>query len=261
MERKLLFFDIDGTIITEDHTIPESTRSALQRARERGHILMINTGRPYRHIDPVVLALPMSGYVCAIGGFILLDGKILRHKTLSPELCARIRDTGYACGMDMLFESEEGVWYDRMCTNPFGRRELLSLRSIGVPCWEDTFRNDFAFDKFVCWPREMADPRRFIREYEDRLTFIGRENGMMEVVQKGLSKAEGMTLVMEKLGIAPEDTYAFGDGANDLTMLRAAGTGILLGNAPRELWTEADYVSAPITGNGLALALGHFELI
>ena len=99
MEKKLLFFDIDGTIITANHAIPESARFALQRAMERGHILMINTGRPYRHIDPAILTLPMSGYVCAIGGFILLDGRILRHKTLPSELCAEIRDTGYACGI------------------------------------------------------------------------------------------------------------------------------------------------------------------
>ena len=261
LERKLLFFDIDGTIITGDHMIPKSARAALQAARDRGHILMINTGRPFRHIDPAVLALPMSGYVCAIGGYIRLDGKILRHMTLPPELCTQIRDTGYACGMDMLFESEEGVWYDRRCENPFGRRELESLRSIGVPSWEDTDQDGFDFDKFVCWPREKADPRRFVREFEDRLTFIGRENGMMEVVQKGLSKAEGMNLVMEKLDIPPEDTYAFGDGANDLPMLRAAGTGVLLGNAPRELWMEAVYISAPINEDGLSLALKHFDLI
>lgn len=261
MERKLLFFDIDGTILNEKHIIPESARDALRAARNKGHILMINTGRPLMHIDPQVRALPMNGYICEIGGHILIEQQMIRHVTLPKELCKRIRDVGYACGLDMLFESEEGVWYDRRCRNPFGRNEFESLKNLGVPGWDDTFLSDFSFDKFVCWSREKGDPRRFIREFEDQLTFIGRENGMMEVIRKGLSKAEGMELVMKKLGIPPEDTFAFGDGPNDLPMLHAAGTGVLLGNAPREMWPEADFISAPIMKDGLALALKHFSLI
>ena len=84
---------------------------------------------------------------------------------------------------------------------------------------------------------------------------------MLEAVRRGLSKAGAMTLVTERLGARTEDTFAFGDGANDLPMLRAAGTSVLLGNAPRELWPEADYVSAPIEEDGLARALEHFGLI
>ena len=261
MERKLLFFDIDGTILTDNHAVPKSAGIALQTARDRGHVLMINTGRPRRHIDPKVLALPMSGYICEIGGHILIGDKLLRHVTISPDLCADIRDFGYECGMDLLFESEEGVWYDRRCRNPFGRREFESLKNLGVPGWDDTYNDGFFFDKFVCWAREDGDPRRFIRMFDDRLTFIGRENGMMEVIRKGLSKAEGMEVIMEKLGISREDTYSFGDGPNDLSMLRASGTSVLMGNAPRKLWHEADYITAPITEDGLALAMKHFVLI
>lgn len=84
---------------------------------------------------------------------------------------------------------------------------------------------------------------------------------MMEVVQKGQSKAQGMKIVLRQLGFTAEDAFAFGDGANDLPMLREAGTSVLMGNAPRELWKEADYVTAPITENGLAKALKHFGLI
>ena len=70
-----------------------------------------------------------------------------------------------------------------------------------------------------------------------------------------------MAFVMERLGMKREESFAFGDGANDLPMLRAAGTGVLLGNAPRELWSEADHVSAPIDEDGLAKAMEFFDLI
>ena len=261
MKKKALFFDVDGTIITADHMIPESALTAMSAAITAGHLLFINTGRPYRHIDPKVRKLPMSGYICSLGGHILFQGQDLFCETFSPEESREIRDAGYACGMDMLFESEQGVWYDRRCDNPIGKREFASLRSLGVPGYDDTFHVDFAFDKFVCWPRENADPERFRDMFRDRLTFIPRENSMQEVVRRGLSKADGVRIVMERLGISREDTIAFGDGPNDLSMLHAVGTSVLMGNAPRELWGEADFVTSPIREDGLYRAMDHYGLL
>ena len=261
MNRKILFFDVDGTIVTSDHVVPESARAALKKAQSAGHILIINTGRPFRHIEPQIRALGFDGYICSIGGHILLDGKDLLYRTIPHTEAAQIRDAGYACGMDMLFESEQGVWMDERCTSAIARREFAWLKSIGVPAFTDTAVPDFAFDKFVCWPQACADPERFERAFSDRLDFIRREHSMREVILKGLSKAGGMKTVMQYLGFAPKDSFAFGDGPNDLPMLREAGTSVLMGNAPQFLWKEADYVTAPITKDGLALALEHFGLI
>lgn len=261
MNRKIIFFDVDGTIVTSDHKVPESARAALKKAQQAGHILIINTGRPFRHIEPQIHELGLDGYICSIGGHIILDGKNLLYRTISHSLAAEIRDAGYACGMDMLFESEQGVWMDKRCTSVIAAREFAWLTSIGVPCFTDTETPDFSFDKFICWPQECADPERFEHTFSDRLDFIHREHAMREVVQKGLSKAGGMKTVMEHLGFTKEDSLAFGDGTNDLPMLREAGIGVLMGNAPEHLHREADYITAPITENGLALALEHFGLI
>ena len=261
MKKKILFFDVDGTIVTSDHVIPESARAALRKAREAGHILVVNTGRPFRHIEPQVRALGFDGYICEIGGHILYEGKELLYRTLSHAESCEIRDAGYACGLDMLFESEQGVWIDEGFSSAVGSEEFEWLRSIGVPSFTDTCRDDFFFDKFVCWPRENGDPERFVRQLSDRMDFIGRGHSMLEVIQRGLSKASGMRIVMQHLGLSPEDSYAFGDSANDLPMLHAAGTGVLMGSAPEPLRKEADYITASITEDGLALALEHFELI
>ena len=261
MERKILFFDVDGTIVTSDHVVPESARAALKKAQDAGHVLIINTGRPFRHIEPQIRALGFDGYICSIGGHILLDGKDLLYRTIPHGEAAHIRDMGYECGMDMLFESEQGVWMDERCTSSIARREFAWLTSIGVPGFTNTDTSNFAFDKFVCWPQDKADPERFENTFSDRLDFIRREHSMREVILKGLSKAGGMKTVMQHLGFAVEDSFAFGDGPNDLPMLREAGTSVLMGNAPEFLRKEADYVTAPITEDGLALALEHYGLI
>ena len=263
MDKKILFFDVDGTIVTADHIIPESAREALHAAQKAGHTLIVNTGRPYRHIESQILALGFDGYVCSVGGHIVYNGKSLVHHTIPHEEAVKIRDVGYECGMYMLFESETGVWMDEAVSaeSKYLMIDYSWLVKIGVPSYQNTYRDDFTFDKFVCWPSPNGDPERFEAAFSDTLDFIHREHGMMEVVGKGLTKAGGMRTMMQMLGFAKEDSFAFGDGANDLPMLREAGTSVLMGNAPAYLHKEADYLTAPITEDGLAKALKHFNLI
>ena len=81
MKQKIVFFDIDGTLITEDgnQTLPESTVYAIQELRRRGHLAFINSGRTLFNVieQPYILRIGFDGYVCACGAHILYRGKHL----------------------------------------------------------------------------------------------------------------------------------------------------------------------------------------
>ena len=259
-DKKVIFFDVDGTIVTGDHVIPESAREALYKAHENGHILVVNTGRPYGHVEEQVRALPFDGFVCSLGGYIRWRGQELYYRQPSRDVCLRVRELAKECRMSALYEWEKGAFSAVDRTNPYACKDHDWLVRIGVPVWDQDAEN-FIFDKFVCWPMEGADPERFCGELANELDFIHREHQMMEVVGKGLTKAGGMQHLAEMLGFCREQTFAIGDGPNDLAMLRAAGTSILMGNAPQRLWPEANYVTSHIQEDGLCKALEHFELI
>ena len=75
--RKILFFDIDGTLISESSgEIPESTKTALKRAQENGHITIINTGRTRALIEPRLQDMGFDGYICGGGNYIEIGGKV-----------------------------------------------------------------------------------------------------------------------------------------------------------------------------------------
>ena len=84
----VVFFDIDGTIIDEQtQSIPESAVRAIRRLRENGHIPVVNTGRPYTHIDPRVREMAFAGWVCGCGMEVLLDGKWIVREMPLTEKC------------------------------------------------------------------------------------------------------------------------------------------------------------------------------
>ena len=88
MNRKLIFFDIDGTIIPEDTgVIPESTKEAIKKAKENGHLVFINTGRTFSGITQLIFDLEFNGYVCGCGTHIYFDGKKIYSSVIPKEKC------------------------------------------------------------------------------------------------------------------------------------------------------------------------------
>lgn len=76
-----------------------------------------------------------------------------------------------------------------------------------------------------------------------------------------MSKAEGIDRMLARFGIGLDETMAFGDGGNDIPMLRHVGTSVAMGNAAPEVKQAADYVTTSVDDHGIARALRHFGLI
>ena len=102
----VIFFDIDGTIV-DDRTqkIPASVEKAVEALRKNGHLPVINTGRPYSHIDPRIRAMAFGGYICGCGMEIVLDGKRIFEDFPDLKLCRFVRDTVRSHRMQVLYEA------------------------------------------------------------------------------------------------------------------------------------------------------------
>ena len=89
--KKALFFDIDGTILSEvTGKIPESASAALQKAHDLGHLLFINTGRTICCLPPMICRLPFSGYLCGCGSYIVYNDEVLTSTQIPKERQAEI---------------------------------------------------------------------------------------------------------------------------------------------------------------------------
>lgn len=262
----MLFFDIDGTLITTDgtRTFPESAKRAIRRAREAGHLVYINTGRVMANVDDFIREVGFDGYVCGCGTYIISEGNVLLHHQLSPEQCRGIAHFCRSCGMMAVFEHTEHTGYDAELveTDP-GYCEILEyFRSMNRKIMDDIDHPDFCFDKFACWYQE-GNPKlqTFIETLSDAFTCIQREGNFLEVVPKGFTKATGIRLLMEQYGIPLERVYAFGDSNNDLDMLQYVTNSIAMGVCTDEVAAVSAYRTDTVEQDGIEKAMKHFGIL
>ena len=188
-DRKLLFFDIDGTLLSEKtHTVPQSAKEALKKAKENGHLIFINTGRPISTIDQEIHDLNPDGYICGCGTYITYHDKVIYHHQLSKERCKEIASLIKKYEIDAVLESKDHVYFNTHIKNSFvqGIQERYTNNGFNVSTSEDP---NLSFDKFTIWfDHDIQDFRDNISQDFD---IIERSEKMWEIVPKNHSKATG----------------------------------------------------------------------
>lgn len=261
MDKKILFFDIDGTILSHrNYEVSESTKLAISQAQANGHILMINTGRVNSFIDKTVLKLGFDGFICGCGTHIMYQGEELFHTELSKDLIQSLMKDLREYKIDAVLEGSRKVYCDLHSTSPIitGIIDIMNKQQLCVGSWEEP---DIIFDKLCIWPEEEDQAFQFQKKYKDILDFIDREGRLYEIVPKGYSKASGIEFMLDQLAIPYNNTFAFGDGENDLPMLTYAKHSIAMGNSPQSIKDIATYVTEDVDHGGIEQALKHFNLI
>ena len=259
----VIFFDIDGTLVDEKtQQLPQSACDAVCALVERGHIPVVNTGRPYSHLDPRIRALPFAGWICAGGQEILLQGKWLKKEAIPeqwlPEVIRQVREHG----LQVVYEADGGFYLDE--THPYVHPEIefqcSLMRRNG--CYTRNLGDgiEHPFVKFCTFDAPGGRRMEFTAAVEDRFVCIQRR-GMIELLVKGNSKAAGLQRVLQELGCPVEDTMALGDSANDLPMFAAVGVSVCMGGGAPEAKAAATYVTDEVLDNGLANALRHYGIL
>lgn len=258
-QRKIAFFDIDGTLTSElDGSVPQSAVEGIRKAREKGHLMFLNTGRCFQNVEPRFREIGFDGYVCGCGLNIYCDGEELLYVSIPRSVLEEILAAAGRTGVDILFESRTGVAFDlsRPLQDPAAIRQYEQFLDRGYDMSGSPGEKDFVCDKFVIWFQEPAQLEAF-REVSDRhFSCIDRGGGFREFVPHGYSKATGIRFVLEHYGLSLENAYGFGDSNNDLTMLQYLKNSVVMGNAEsKELLACASFVTRAASRGGIYYAL------
>lgn len=261
--RSIIFFDIDGTIATEDERsyIPESAMQAIAETRRKGNLTFINSGRTAFNIPPRIKELGFDGYLCGCGTYIEYDNRVMLYHGLEKDYCRRIAELVRTFGVTPVYEWKDGYFFDDKAPRNAGLDHFMeTFVDQGIDVSGRVENDNFVFDKFVIWTGENSDLEGFCNVIGREFSIIDRGNGFYENVPIGFTKATAIDHILKELDIPIERAYAIGDSMNDLPMLEAVPNSIAMGGA-EQIYPYVSYITTPIEEDGIANALRHFELI
>lgn len=261
VSKKLLFFDIDGTLWDMKNRIPESTKEAFAKLHENGHLTFLCSGRSRGYIQhPDLFALGFDGVVSACGTAIEYKGQLVYLREIDNDLLAKTIDTVRSYGFKPILEGFHALYLER-CEfegDPFFAKLEKDLGDDFLSI--DEHRGRWHACKFSCDTTD-CDTASCFKELEADYDFLVHNERVVEVVPKGFDKSTGIEWLVDYLHADMNDTFAFGDSINDAGMLKAVGCGIAMGNATDDVKKIADYVTTPMKEDGIYRACQHFALI
>lgn len=253
MKTKAVFFDIDGTLVSfKTHTIPASALEAIHKVREKGVKIFIATGRPAPFINNIE-GLEYDGIIESNGAHCqLADGQVIFNKAIPRDDVSRMVEFVHLEGLPSVVSSHTDVF---LTAADARTDEVFRLLDIPVPTIRPIEQAlDMDVLQIVAFFRK-EDEARIMTDILPGCNAQRWHPEFADVIVSGVNKSTGIDAVIRHFGWDLSETMAFGDGGNDIDMLRHVGCGIAMGNASDEVKRHADHVTAHIDDDGVAKAL------
>ena len=269
--KRLVFLDIDGTLIPKSQRMSEKTIQALRQANDNGHILCICTGRTYYEMPDVMKKF--DGIISAAGACIMWKNEILLAEYFSDREKRQVMDLLEGIGAVYAMEGFGGLYmkkekYESLVERLEGcveeEREILKLFERACFCtdaekMEKVHKCSYFYaEKEAKWFKEHL--KKWGMNQADFSQDEARGNSG-EITKAAFTKGTAVRYLSGYLGIPIEDTIAIGDSENDLGMLKAAGIGIAMGNACDYVKEAADDVTGSVEEDGVYQAFRKYGLM
>lgn len=260
MEYKAIISDLDGTLLNEKHEVSDYTKNVVKKVIDKGVKFFIATGRHHEDIDFVRNGLNLDSIFITSNGCRIHDAsknKLLGHDIdeeiikglINLEIEEDIHRNIYMED-EWYVEKENDYLDDFVKDSPFLYKitDLKNLENIKSP---KVFFLSLEYEKLVDLKEKIE------KLYPGKLNITFSLETCLEIMPIGVSKGYAIKEVLKKHNIKPEETIAFGDGLNDLEMLKTVGKGFIMGNAHDKLIKELPThdIIAPNTEEGLAKKL------
>ena len=257
---KAVFFDVDGTLLSQKQgKVPISTRRALRRIRKKGIKIFIATGRHMIELSKLpVMEIPFDGYLTLNGNLILDENKKAYAGTpISADEVEVLSGIFRAKKIPFVMISS-----DKRYINYVDDVVVETQASTHGTIPDVGTVSDYDGEKiYQCIAFVHDRERKVLDEILDECSITSWNPTGIDIVARGSGKAAGIAQFIEEQGLDRSEIMAFGDGENDIEMLKYAGIGVAMGNAGDAVKAAADYVTDSVDENGIENALKHFGLV
>ncbi|MDI9519351.1 MAG: HAD family hydrolase [Bacillota bacterium] len=275
---KIIFIDVDGTLITYENKLPESAKKAVIQARKNNHLVYLCTGRSKAEMPDYILDIGLDGIICGNGSYVEHNGKVIMHKLISKEDAKEIVDWLHSKNLEFYLESNNGLFASRN----FREVGKKPIQQYSANKGETNYQNlevedvlhGLIFDGKL-YRDDLNKVSFVLNSYQDYLDAkekfshlpVGTWGGKGEKALFGdigianVTKENAIDYLLKYLKRDVKDTFAFGDAIIDISMLEFCNIGVAMNSGQQEIKEIADYVTDDVDKDGLYNAFKHFNLI
>lgn len=277
---KIIFLDVDGTIVDYDNHIPDSARQAIRKARENGHLVYVCTGRSKAEMPDDIWNIGFDGMIGGNGSYVEHKGQILQHQLIPYETAKRAVDWLEARGLEFYLESNNGLFASRnfrevarptLRTYALGKgaseNQVLHMEAEdalhGLIYGGNLYRDDLNKISFILHSyQDHLDSKEAFPELKAG-TWGGRGEEALfgDLGVKDIHKAHAVDVILHYLHADRIDTIAVGDAKVDIPMLQACQVGVAMGNGGPEILAVADLITDDVRQDGLFKAFEKLDLL
>ncbi len=255
---RIIFSDLDGTLLNPEHQLTLLTVRALQAVKDAGIPFVMVSARMPEAILPIAQKAGITVPIISYSGALALkeDGTVLKSTVIPADSAWKVLHQAALRWPHAVPNYYSGhVWYVQNQKHPFVQNESRITQVL--PAQQNFFtllRQGTLPHKllYICSPADCAEMEEALSGEYPELAVVRSSDILLEIMDASVNKAAGVKVLLNAYGLQEKDAVAFGDSYNDIPMLKAAGTGIAMGNAPEAVKAAADLVIGCNDKDGLA---------
>jgi Cof subfamily protein (haloacid dehalogenase superfamily) len=260
MSYKVLFLDIDGTILRPDHTYSEKTVDAIQQLQNKRIEVFLATGRPIHEIKELAKSLNIDSFIGYNGALAIYNNETIVDETMSEELVKKIVAISEDKQHEFVMYTNKKSYFANV-DSPFSRNfsEIFQMKHIG------NYTSDIANQILGITIMNVKEDEKTLYEFDPSIVLaevkVNNLNHTYDVLRTNVNKGEAIKKTLERLNMTADEAIAFGDGMNDKEMLHLVGEGFAMGNANPHLFQYAKHKTTSVTEDGIYNGLKKLGLV
>ena len=277
MEHKIVFIDVDGTLISYKKYLPDSAIMAIKTARNHGHKIVLCTGRSAVQIIPEIFNIGFDGYILGNGAYIAYQKKLIKHTPIPENVCDDIKKYFLEKDIAYYLETNDGLFL----SDNFEEKGNMAFKKYARFLGNKDYMNVTCYDTLIGITSKPFNEHKVNRisyvldskrTYEDTMeAFPMLNHGVWGganinpifgyLCMKNISKGDGIKEILDVCDISVYDSISIGDSNIDISMFNNTNYSVCMGNGSDDAKRLANYVTDDLDNDGLYKAFRYLDLI
>lgn len=253
----IVYFDLDGTLLDASSHVSFENRKALDKLRENAYLPVIATGRSIEELDNVLEESGIQSVAMLNGMVVQVEGQIISSETIDKVDITKTLELARSLGESIAFYTPEELILADLSE---GLKNHFEYFHGPIPRIDDRYYLDHDVNMILVG----GSNKEYDHLYEEavpNLKFLRNSPYSIDVVKAGFNKGTGVQTIKNYFGLQDIPTYGFGDGGNDIDLLKAVDHPVAMANAIPELLEIAEFITHSNKEDGIAFGLKHYGLI